>query len=495
MTGTTATETATAPNLLLLHCHDLGRFLGAYEVSTVVSPHLDALAAESVVFEQAFATAPHCSPARASLFTGTYPQTNGVLGLTHDPFGWDLNDPGSHLANRLRTAGYHTELVGVHHESRVLPDDTVAARLGFDRVRSGGDRDAVVERTADALDRAAAGNRPFYLQVGFHEPHRTPSRADAPGVMGFLGDKVRPDDSLGLTVPPYLHDSPGAREEIAELQGAVRQMDEGVGSILARLDALGLREDTVVVFTTDHGLALPRAKCTLYDPGLEVALMMRVPGRAGWSGRRVAPQVSHVDVLPTLLELLELPRPGGLAGESLVPVVENGSAAREYCFGQLNHHIYYDPKRSVRTARHKLVVNFSNAPRAMDPTQSWVHRSLPSDLRGPTVATSPAVELYDLERDPHETHDVTADPAYGDVLAELATVLLAWMRETDDPLLTGTALSDRHRDALALLTGRGTDATGSLRRPVGPVGPHPGPGRPGVVAGPASATPRERETA
>lgn len=270
----------TARNILLLHCHDLGRFLGAYKVPTVVSPHLDALAAQSTLFEAAFATAPHCSPARASLFTGTYPQTNGVLGLTHDPFGWDLTDPATHLAGLLGAAGYTTELIGVHHESRVLPDDVVAERLGFDRVRSGGDRDVVVERTVEALDRAAAVDAPFYLQVGFHEPHRTPSRNDRPGVMGFLGDTVTADDSLGITVPPYLRDDEGAREEIAELQGAVRHMDEGVGSILSHLDALGLSDDTIVVFTTDHGLALPRAKCTLYDPGLEVALMMRVPGLA-----------------------------------------------------------------------------------------------------------------------------------------------------------------------------------------------------------------------
>lgn len=166
-----------ARNILLIHCHDLGRFLGAYGVPTVVSPHLDSLAAESALFESAFATAPHCSPARASLFTGTYPQTNGVLGLTHDPFGWDLTDPSSHLASRLSAAGYGTELIGVHHESRVLSDDVVAERLGFDRVRSGGDRDTVVERTTEALDRAAASDAPFYLQVGFHEPHRAAKRA------------------------------------------------------------------------------------------------------------------------------------------------------------------------------------------------------------------------------------------------------------------------------------------------------------------------------
>jgi N-sulfoglucosamine sulfohydrolase len=460
-------------NVLLLHCHDLGRFLGTYGVTTVSTPHLDRFADGAVVFEQAFATSPTCSPSRASLFTGAYPQRTGVLGLTHEPFGWDLHDPSTHVAHRLRRHGYRTELVGVHHESLVLPDEQVAARLGFDQVRSGGARDTVVERALEAIESAAHDGRPFYLQAGFHEPHRTPTDRDRPGVMGFLGDGFGPDLRRGHTVPPYLHDDAGAREEIAELQGAVGHMDAGVGAILARLDDLGLTESTVVVFTTDHGLALPGAKCTLYDAGLGVALMARVPGRPDWVGRRVADAVSHVDVLPTLLDVLGLPPVAEAPGTSLVPLVEHGVPARRFTFGQQSHHVYYDPKRSVRSATHKLVVNFGNAPRAMDPTQSWVHRSRPADLRVPTIATSRVIELYDLARDPHELDDLApglaegADPALGATFAELGRALLDWMEETDDPLLTSDPGSARHRLALdTLRTAERVHGPPSARRDV-----------------------------
>ncbi|MFK4637685.1 sulfatase family protein [Paenarthrobacter histidinolovorans] len=435
-------------NILLIHCHDLGRFLGSYGVETVSTPHLDSFAAESALFEQAFATAPHCSPARASLFTGTYPQSNGVLGLTHEPFSWDLKEPKAHIAYRLKSAGYQTELVGVHHESRVLADDVVAGRLGFDRARTGGARDVVVSRATDALRRMSVSDRPFYLQVGFTEPHRMPSERDRPGVMGFLADGVNPDVTLGHTVPAHLVDDDGAREEIAELQGAVKHMDEGVGSILSELDSLGLRDQTLVLFTTDHGLALPRAKCTLYDAGLGVALMLRHPGNAAWSGRRVKDIVSHVDVLPTLLELAGLPTPDGLAGTTLRPAVEAGEAPRTHCFSQLSHHTYYDPKRSVRTSTHKLIVNFSNAPRAMDPTQSWIHRSLPADLGGPTIGTSPALELYDLTSDPEELDNIADHPGQAEILTDLSAALFDWMRECDDPLLTAPVAASRHQLAL-----------------------------------------------
>jgi len=439
-----------AKNILLLHCHDLGRFLGAYGVRTVATPHLDALAARSAVFDAAFSTAPHCSPARASLFTGTYPQQNGVLGLTHEPFGWDLVDGGAHLAHRLKRHGYRTELVGVHHESRTLPDDELETVLGFDRVRTGGDRDAVVRRAIDALGRASASGLPFYLQVGFHEPHRTPSARDRAGVMGFLGESVVPDAARGTWVPPFLRDTDEAREELAELQGAVRQMDEGVGEILARLDDLGLSDDTIVVFTTDHGLALPRAKCTLYDAGTGVALFVRVPDRPAWQGRRVNGLVSHVDVLPTLMELATEAAASGVSGTSLVPLVEQDAPIREHAFGQLTYHTYFDPKRSVRSASAKLIVNFSNAPRAMDPTQSWIHRSLPIDLSGPTIGTSPVVEFYDLDRDPDELANLADAPDRDQQIAVLAAALLDWMREVEDPLLDA-ADSPRHRLALSKL--------------------------------------------
>lgn len=477
-------EQAPVRNVLLLHCHDLGRFLGAYGVPTVVSPHLDLLAAEGTLFETAFATAPHCSPARASLFTGTYPQTNGVLGLTHDPFGWDLLDPGTHLARRLRDAGYRTELVGVHHESRVLPDEEVAARLGFDRVRTGGDRDVVVRRANEALSRAAAEGRPFYVQAGFHEPHRSPSVRDREGVMGFLGDTVVADGSRGHTVPPYLRDNEAAREEIAELQGAVRHMDAGVGAVLDHLDLLGLRDETIVLFTTDHGLALPRAKCTLYDAGLEVALMMRVPGREAWRGRGVRPQVSHVDVLPTLLELVGLPVPSSLPGSSLVGLLEDGRPAREHVYGQLSHHIYYDPKRSVRSAAHKLIVNFSNAPKIMDPTQSWVHRSVPADLRGATVGSSPTLELYDLVDDPYELVNRADDPALEEVRTRLAAELYDWMRRAGDPLVNASPSTRRHQVALAALKSASLTCTAAA-----PAADSHG------TADSAVSPPRERETA
>lgn len=445
-------DAAARPNVVIIHCHDLGKFISPYGADTVHTPYLGAFAEDAVVFEQAYAAAPQCSPARAALFTGAYPQRNGVLGLTHPPFNWDLSQPGTHIANVLHAAGYRTALIGVHHESRELPDDIVGGRLGFDTVTTGGHADLVADRSIEAMTELAAADEPFYLQVGFYEPHRLASRSDAPGVLGFLGDHIEPDDSLGITVPPYLHDDESARAEIAEIQGAVRFMDAQVGRVLDAIDRLDLAAETVVAFTTDHGLALPRAKCSLYDAGLEVALLMRVPFRDGWSGRRVGGLVSHLDVCPTIHELTGVTPGSALDGRSLVPVVEDDAPTSEHVYGQLTYHNYYDPKRSVRSQRYKLIVNFASTPSPMDPTQSWARRTTPREIwrRGRLSATKP-VELYDLAADPWEERNLALAPDAGPVLAGLGRTLLSWMRDVADPLLSGAVTSPHHRNALETL--------------------------------------------
>jgi N-sulfoglucosamine sulfohydrolase len=445
------------PNIVVLHCHDLGRFLGCYGHATVTSPNLDGLATSGIRLADAFGTAPQCSPARASLFTGRWPHANGVLGLTHANFGWDLHPGEQHLAGRLRAAGYQTVLEGTHHESRRLPDWQVAQRLGFDQVDSSGFAADVAQRALRDLDAAGDDARPFYLQVGFEEPHRLAGSRDAPGVTGFLGDHLEPDWTNGVWIPPYLHDSASAREEIAELQGAIRHMDEAAGTVLNGLRERGLEEETLVVFTTDHGLALPRAKCTLYEPGLQVAMLARYPAR-GWGGGRSIGDgmVSHLDLVPTVLELLELPQDPSLHGHSLVPMFDGlPYDRRRLVFGEMTHHDYYDPRRSVRTPRFKLIANFSSAPAFMDCSQSWSPRCNP--VANP-LDSHPPLELFDLADDPDELTNLADRPEYAATMAELAVALLDWMRTTGDPLLQGAVTPPLHRMTLEQLANAGSQA-------------------------------------
>ena len=251
------------PNILLLTCHDLGRHLGCYGRNSVATPALDALAASGMRFDNAFCTAPQCSPSRASLHTGLYPHTAGMLGLAHQPFGWRLADSAPHIAQVLGGNGYATALVGMQH----LIERGRETELGYERVLPVEPAPVEAETAVALLAELAAGERPFYLEVGFEEPHRP---------YDFGG--AQPDDALGVEVPGYLPDGPEARRDLAAFQGAIRQLDLGVGKTLAGLCDLGLENDTWVIFTTDHGAAMPRAKGTLYDPGIEICITDALAG-------------------------------------------------------------------------------------------------------------------------------------------------------------------------------------------------------------------------
>ncbi|MGN6811776.1 MAG: sulfatase family protein [Thermomicrobiales bacterium] len=443
-----------APNIVVITCHDLGRFLGCYGIATVQTPALDALAADGLRCTRAFCVAPQCSPSRAALFTGRYPHSNGVLGLTHANFAWDLHPGERHLGQVLQGAGYATALFGVQHESLRGSDAEVAARCGIDDIAPGGRGEEVSDRALAWLAQGGRADRPFFLELGYQEPHRLRATThDEPDYHGFVGDYLAADDTRGVTVPPYLRDTPLARQELAELQGAVRYVDAQIGRVLAGLRDLGLDEHTLVVMTTDHGVALPRAKCSLYDPGLETALILRLAARDWRGGRTVDALIANVDIFPTVLDVAGLPTPDTVQGRSLLALLDGaaGATPRDHLFAEMTYHDYYDPRRCIRTEQYKLIVNFSAAPGFMDPSQSWRPRTDTVMPAHPALDNHPLVELYDLAADPLEWHNLANDPAYTEVQANLLHRLGRWMRETADPLLQGAITSPLHQRAVAAL--------------------------------------------
>lgn len=444
---------ADRPHIVIFHCHDLGQYLHCYGVKTVQTPHLDEFAAQGVRFARSFCTQPGCSPSRASLFTGRYPHSNGVMGLTHAQFAWDLLPGERHLAQILREAGYATSAVGVLHETR-----SGAERCGYERHIN---KSKAFEGTSAAiaeLKRLAAGPAPFFLYAGFIEPHRLPYPKDGgpmSGLIGFPGPHLQPDDSLGVEIPGYLRDTPGTREELAGLQGAVRHIDEQFGRWMQALRELGLEEKTLVIATTDHGIAMPRAKCSVYEPGLQVALLLRHAGRKGWHGGVVRQElVSNVDVLPSILEIAGVPVPAAVQGRSFAPLLDGRPCApRSEIFGELTYHGYYDPQRSIRTESHKLIANFSTAPSFQDPSQQWRPKSDPAVPENPASTFHPHLELYDLSLDPWEQKDLARDPQFAALRNDLARRLLQHMEQTADPLLQGAVPSPHHDATLSLLRG------------------------------------------
>jgi len=315
-----------------------------------------------------------------------------------------------------------------------------AEELGYERVLPVAPAGDEAAQAGQLLRELSARDRPFYLEVGFEEPHRP---------YGFGG--AQPDVTRGVAVPGYLPDAPESRQDMAAFQGAIRQMDAGVGRILSALDELGVADTTCVIFATDHGAAMPRAKCTLYDPGIEVALLWRWPSAGLGGGRVVSEMVSNVDVTPSLLEGLGLPLPPPMQGRSIWPLLTGRAyAPRSEIFAEKTFHTYYEPMRAVRTLDHKLIVNFEVSTTVDVPTDirsSPIYPLMLSEFGG----VRPPVEFYDLQADPWEHKNLADRAEVAAIQADLRRRLLRWMEQTDDPLLHGPVASPYYADALARL--------------------------------------------
>lgn len=403
------------PNILYIHSHDTGRHVQPYGY-WVRTPHLQMLAEQGVLFRKAFCASPTCSGSRASLLTGQFCHNNGMLGLAHR--GWKLNDYGEHLIHPLREAGYRSILIGEQHISE---DPGV---IGYDEVVPVDNNHATqVAPAANAMLRDTS--EPFFMSVGFFETHREFE----------LPASVR--DSLYAQPAPNLPDLEATREDVAAFKASARSLDEGIGSVLNELHRAGLEDNTLIVCTTDHGLAFPRQKATLYDRGTGVLTIVRGPG--GFTGGKVFDaMVSHLDIYPTLCELAGVSTPDYAYGKSILPLI-SGEVDRlhDEVFTEMTFHAAYEPQRAVRTERWKYIRRFHDY---QHPVLANCDDSATKDLlvaAGWGDQIVPEERLYDLLLDPNENANLAYDESHASVREDLAARVGAWMEATDDPLLDG----------------------------------------------------------
>jgi arylsulfatase A-like enzyme len=315
------------------------------------------------------------------------------------------------------------------------------------------------------LDRA--GERPFFMWVGFMDPHRP----------YYPGTLKNPHDPSRVRVPTHLADTPETRRELAHYYDEIGRMDAWIGYYLDLLEARGLRENTIVVFLSDNGAAFPRAKGSLYDTGIRTPYIWSWPDGAPTGARREGP-TSTIDLAPTLLDAAGREVPARMEGRSMLGRVTDGGSrdaaddpgpqpARQAVFSQRNWHGSDDHIRSIRTADFKLIINaYNTEPFGLPPdiaqSDSWrallerrdegrLNPAQRLNFQDPR----PPVEFYDLRRDPHEYTNRAWDPAYAEEQQRLFRLLDAWMAETGDyppgPAIVGRA------DATDRITGRPRD--------------------------------------
>lgn len=391
------------------------------------TPSLQRLAEEGCFFRDAHCAAPTCSPSRAALLTGQSAHGSGMVGLVHR--GSSLKYPERHVANFLRQQGFMTHKSGISH---VGGPDSVH---GYEEVSEANHMDGnlVVEDAIDFLKRQN-GDQSFFLDAGFFETHRSYSEC-----LGFNQEFHSPKDGEGtpdyVQVPATLPDTPDTRRDWLDFQHSVERLDGYYGRILDALDVSGLSDDTLVLATTDHGIAFPFHKCSLTHHGSGVLLILRYPKGLG-KGKVVDALVSHLDVYPTLCDLLDVEPPDWLEGHSLVPMLKGETdGVREDLFTEVTFHGAFEPKRGVRTKRWNYIRNFAVPHNSILPNCDDGRSKELLIAQGLAERPVEAEELYDLVYDPMERHNLAASSEHTGTLDTLRSRLDTWMRETDDPLL------------------------------------------------------------
>ncbi len=419
-------------NIIYIHTHDSGRYFEPYG-APVHTPELMRFSERATLFRNAHCAGPTCSPSRSALLTGRYPHCNGMLGLAHR--GFKLNDYSDHMVSFFNKNGYETTLSGIQHVAAETDWIGYQRRIGdteFEMSHSFAfDTESYdmgnAAAAADYIREEHAG--PFFLSFGMFNTHRI---------------FPEPDENLrveNLSVPATVRDTRANRMDMAGFHQSLTIVDRCVGKILDALDSSGEWNNSIVIFTTDHGMPFPGMKCNLNDTGTGVAFMMHYPGNPS-AGKVCDAMISQLDLFPTLCDILDVSEPAGLQGRSFKPLFSNPEkTVRKEIFSEISFHAAYEPVRSIRTEQYRLVVRFDQdlspvpantdgCPAKQDLIESNYFNNIILE----------EISLYDLKQDPRESRNLADKAEYREVLTELREKLHNWMIRTDDPLIINNGL-------------------------------------------------------
>ncbi|MCB1205155.1 MAG: sulfatase [Verrucomicrobiae bacterium] len=459
----------------------------------VETPNFDRIAKEGVFFRNAHVSAPSCTPCRSALLTGQHFWRTNTGSILRGAV-WDASLPSYPLL--LQDAGYH---IGYTHKvwgpgtpanSPFTKEQNFGKRGGkFNQFSQNATKSIAAGKSpeeakaelleesrgnfADFLD-ARKGDAPWTYWFGPTNVHRKWIKGSGKALWG-----IDPDLLKGK-MPPYLPDVPEVREDLADYFGEIKAWDAGIGVLLEELGKRGEKENTLIVISGDHGApGFPHGKCNLYGFGTNVCLSITGPGVRG--GRVVDDFASLTDLAPTILEAAGLKAPKVMTGRSLWPTLKSEKSGlvdetRTRVFTGRERHVEIArsdytpyPQRAIRTADHVLIVNFrpdrypmgdpyrldSSEDPSVDELENETRVTLPDEDAGPTKAwmvgarntpewrehfewvygKRPKYELYDLQKDPHETTNLAEDPAYAEVKASLEKELMDELSRTGDPRL------------------------------------------------------------
>ena len=430
-------------NVVLLIADDLGLEVGCYGDKAAHTPNIDALAKSGTRFSHGFASASSCSPSRATILTGMPTHMCGQYGLAHGDHNVYSFRKVKGLPALLTPAGYRSGVIAKLHiqPKEVYPFDVEIPGSGRNPVQVAGQAKKFI---------TDCGDKPFFLLVGFTDPHRA--------AKGFANDgKYPPEvpaikfDPKTLPLPYFIPDQPDARADLADYYQSVARLDDGVGRVLKVLEESKKLDDTLVIFLSDNGIPFPGAKTTLYDSGLHLPLIVRKPGQK--ASIVCSAMASWTDITPTILDWCGIKPPPELPGKSVLPLLEDEKPTgwdEVYGSHQFHEITMYYPMRSIRTRDYHYILNYAHNlefPHAQDLWESptWQGILTRGDRfmgQRPVEAFlhRPKEELYELATDPNELKNLASDQTKTKILNELRAKLKAWQKRTNDPWL----IKDKH---------------------------------------------------
>jgi len=432
------------PNILWILSEDISPDLGCYGTPAVQTPNLDRLARQGIRFTQAFTTSPVCSASRSAMITGMYQTSIGAHHhRSHRDDGYTLPEPVRPITDYFRRAGYFTANV-----TTAAPGVRGSGKTDFNfnvRGKPFDGTDWAVKRPSnESTASRRKANQPFFAQLSISMTHRG-------GHWKNLEEKLdNPVDPAAVKLPPYYPDHPIARRDWATYLNSIQVMDQYVGKILQRLDDEGLAENTLVVFIGDHGRCHVRGKQWLYDGGIHIPLLVRWPGKLK-AGQVCDHLVSAIDISATVLKVAGIEPPAHIEGQVFLEPAGKGGwkpvkkrdyiiAARDRCDETI------DRIRCVRTDRYKYIRNFM-PDRPYTQKNRYKERSYPvlglmKELHAQGKVTpvqalfmasrKPDEELYDLQADPYEVHNLAGSQEHQAILKRMRAILQQWIEETGD---------------------------------------------------------------
>lgn len=401
-----------APNFVVIIADDLGALdLGTFGHPVVKTPNIDQIAQQGLQFNNAFLTTSSCSASRASILTGLYPHNTGAPNL-HDAVPAERKLVSSYL----RDAGYYTAAIGKWHLG-----DNVRAQFDWVDDPPG---DSGAEGWVEALAQRPK-DKPFFFWFASRDPHVPYSELAQDG-------PYQPKDAVIL---PVYFDGPGARQNIAQYYTEISRLDAYVGKVVAALKAEGVFENTYIIFLSDNGASMPRAKTTLYDAGIKTPLLVRGPGIA--AGAKVEALVSVLDLMPTVLKLAGVADVNTMQGQEFSRLLKQPeSSHREMIFAEQHNHGFLINKQAARSQDYLYIRNIGEnkincilevQPMGRELHQALVEKRLNKDQAYCFSNRVPPEELYAVKKDPLQLQNLAEDPSKAGIKALMKSKLAEQM--------------------------------------------------------------------